>query len=586
MTPRPEPTTATSPLRRRTLLAGASALPLGAALASCSGGDAAGPATVPQVDYEQGSASLEVQLGPEIDGVPYPEGYVGPKARESEPFGDGSTALSVITRSVANFEPATNLFSKYLEEKTGVKIEYGTVPRGDEGAPKVNAILAGGELPDALMLGPEWMGGFTKSELYVYGQQGLFLALDELIDRLAPELQEVFAQNPDFRTAWTAPDGAMYAFPSLNQCYHCKSSAFRTWVHTPSMEAAGFSEQPTTLEEFEQMLTAMKEADPEIRPMSGWKDNLPLQLLGAAHLDLGVNQLRRDGDTIVFTPTDPAMRDVFRAAARLVRGDLLDRNAFTQTSEQLIRLGMARAGSRIGVCQGVSQGNFATVDYTDPDARYREFAPLRPFAGPEGDPVIAWDDPPGAGSVGMVIPADSADPETLVRWADFQLGLLSTLSMRLGPQEDFWTWAAEGDIGIDERPALYKKVPQRKETRNVGWEEHGVFNLALDVRHGEAVDEMTSFEPMLYRAGKLYEEFRAEPEALFIAPFFDQDQAAQVGELRTNIDAAYVRGATSMCLGELDPDSDADWESYLTSLSNAGVDQYLQVLSEADTNQA
>lgn len=573
-----------SPLARRTLLAGAAALPLGSVLAGC-GGDDSGPGTAPQVDYEQGSAALEVELGPEIEGVPYPEGYVGPKARETEPFGDGSTTLSVITRSVTNFDPTTNLFSKYLEEKTGVKIEYGTVPRGDEGAPKVNAILAGGDLPDALMLGPEWMGGFTKSELYVYGQQGLFMALDELIDRLAPELQEVFAQNPEFRKAWTAPDGAMYAFPSVNQCYHCMSSDYRTWVHTPSMKEAGFSEQPATLEEFEQMLAAMKEANPDIRPMTGWKDNLPLQLLGAAHLNMGTNQLRRDGDTIVYTPTDPAMRDVFRAAARLVRDGLLDRNAFTQTSEQLIRLGMNEAGSQVGVCQGVSQGNFADVDYTDPEARYREFEPLRPFAGPQGDPVIAWDDPPGAGSVGLVIPADSADPETLVRWADFQLSLLSTLSMRLGPQDEFWTWGEDGDLGIDDRPALYKKVPQKDEMRNVVWEEHGVYNLPLDVRHGEAVDEMTSFEPMLYRAGKLYEEFAAPPESQFYSPFFDQDQAAQVGELRTNIDSAYVRGATSMCLGELDPDSDADWESYLTSLSNAGVDQYLEVLTEADANQ-
>ena len=96
-----------SPLARRTLLAGAAALPLGSVLAGC-GGDDSGPGTAPQVDYEQGSAALEVELGPEIEGVPYPEGYVGPKARESEPFGDGSTTLSVITRSVTNFEPATN----------------------------------------------------------------------------------------------------------------------------------------------------------------------------------------------------------------------------------------------------------------------------------------------------------------------------------------------------------------------------------------------------------------------------------------------------------------------------------------------
>ncbi|UVY83244.1 extracellular solute-binding protein [Brachybacterium sp. NBEC-018] len=575
-------------LARRSLLAALGAAPATALLAGCGGGSSDGGAgEVATVDYEQGSAALEVELGPEIDGVPYPEGYVGPRARESEPFGDGSTTFTITTRALENFDPATNTFSAYLEERTGVKVAYSTVPRGDEGAPKVNAILAGGDLPDALMLGPEWMGGFTRSELFVYGQQGLFRPLDELIDRLAPQLAEVFEQNPDFRAAWTAPDGAMYAFPSVNQCYHCRSSASRTWVHQPSLEAAGLSEQPATIEEFEQMLRGMKQAVPGIAPLSGHKDDLPLALVTAAHLDAGVEKLRRDGDTIVYTPLDEGMREVYSTMARWAKDGLVDPNAFTQTNDQLIRMAMDTAGSRVGVVQGVSPGSFSTVEYEKPDARFREFTPLRPFTGPGGTAVIPWNDAPGAGSVGLVIPASTEDPETLVRWADFQLSLLSTLSMRLGPQDEAWTWAGKGDTGIDERPALYKKVEREGEAPdNETWEEHGVFNLGMDVRHGEAVNEANSIEPGIYRAGVTYEEFRSPAESLFVMPYFDQSQAAEVGELRTNLDAAYVQGAVAMCLGTTDAGSDADWDAYVSTLNAAGAERYLEVLAEADAARA
>ncbi|MFC0674066.1 extracellular solute-binding protein [Brachybacterium hainanense] len=571
-------------LARRSLLAGLGAAPAAALLASCSDGSSeGGTADVPQVEYQQGSAKLEVELGPEIDGVPYPEGYVGPKARESEPFADGSRTFTITTRAVENFDPNTNVFSAYLEEKTGVKVEYSTVPRGDEGAPKVNAILAGGDLPDALMLGPEWMGGFTKSELYVYGQQGLFRPLDELIDRLAPQLAEVFEQNPDFRAAWTAPDGAMYAFPSVNQCYHCRSSHARTWVHTPSMEAAGFSEQPSTIEEFEAMLRGMKQANPEIAPLTGHKDDLPLALVSAAFLDIGIEKLRRDGDTIVYTPLDEKMREVFATMARWSKDGLVDPNAFTQNNDQLIRLAMNASGSRVGVVQGVSPGSFSTVEYEKPDARFREFTTLRPFTGPGGTAIIPWNDVPGAGSVGLVIPASTEDPETLIRWADFQLSLLSTLSMRLGPQDERWRWAEPGDTGIDDRPALYKKIELEGETPdNQTWEEHGVFNLGMDVRHGESVNEANSIEPGIYRAGRTYEEFRAPQEALFVMPYFDSSQAAEVGELRTNLDSTYVQNAVAMCLGTKDAESDADWDAYVAALNAAGAERYVEILTEAD----
>ena len=117
-------------VRRRSVLAGLGAGPALALLAGCSTDSGGGAGDVPKVDYEQGSSPLSVELGAEIDGVPYPEGYVGPKARESEPFGDGSAEFTVLARSEAGLDLATNAHSLHLEEMTGVHIAYQTVPPG------------------------------------------------------------------------------------------------------------------------------------------------------------------------------------------------------------------------------------------------------------------------------------------------------------------------------------------------------------------------------------------------------------------------------------------------------------------------
>lgn len=128
-TPGPTPPpTAPRGVGRRSVLLGLDSLPAAMALANCSGGTGGGDGEAATVEYEQGSSALKVELGPELEGVPYPEGYVGPRARELEPFGDGSTAFTVLTRSEAGLKLATNEHSQYLEEKTGVRVEYSTVP--------------------------------------------------------------------------------------------------------------------------------------------------------------------------------------------------------------------------------------------------------------------------------------------------------------------------------------------------------------------------------------------------------------------------------------------------------------------------
>jgi putative aldouronate transport system substrate-binding protein len=183
--------------------------------------------------------------------------------------------------------------------------------------------------------------------------------------------------------------------------------------------------------------------------------------------------------------------------------------------------------------------------------------------------------------VGLVLTSKTRNPEELIRWADYQTGLVSTLSMRLGTLDEHWGWAAEGETGIDGRQAVYKKTATPSDENDVWWE-MGPYNLVMDVRHGEFVDEPTSIEPALYRAGKMYEPFAAPEEEYFLEPFFTVEQAAQVGELKVNLDNAFTQGRANFALGNADPANDKDWENYVNSLKGAGLDRYLEILKAAD----
>lgn len=569
---------------RRTLLAGVGAAAVAGSLTACGGGGS-GSGTASggsAAGYKPGSASLKVQLGKEISGVLYPDGYIGPKAREYAKFGDGTTEFRVVGRSQPKFDLPTNAFSKFLEEKTGVKVKYETVPMGADGQPKLNAMITSGDLPDAFMTGPMWMGGFTRSQIWAYGQQGMFLALDELVDQYAPEMLDMFKQYPDVRKSMTAPDGKMYMLPAVNQCYHCRSSDTRTWIYKPYADAVGMKgDGPDTIAEFEAMLKEIKAKYPNVAPISSEAKTSPLALIEAAYLNVGTNRLRRDGTKIVYTPLDDNYRKALILANKWVKDGLLDKLAWSQNADALKARCMAAGASQVAVVPGGSQGSFSTVTYTDPNARYRQFQPIKPFKGPDGKAYVPWTYDPG-NVVGLIIPKKSKNPQMMVQWGDYQMSLMSTLNMRLGPT--FWGWAAAGEKGIDGRQAVYKVAGTPPD--NANWWEWSTYNLVMDVRHGESVNEATSIEPALYKAGKIYEPFATPKEQFVLTPFFTSAQSNQIGELETNITNAFKQQQAAMVLGNgMDPNNDADWQKYVSTIKAQGVDQYLDIIMKADAAQ-
>lgn len=187
----------------------------------------------------------------------------------------------------------------------------------------------------------------------------------------------------------------------------------------------------------------------------------------------------------------------------------------------------------------------------------------------------------------MIITKDCKDPETMIRWADAQMNLEVCRSMPNGPLGVGFEWAKGGQLGINGQQATFARLSGGQDTKNTGWYEWGPHNFQNDVRLSESVDASSgSIEPALYEAGKLYETFAVAEEKFFVAPFFDQNQAAQIGEWETNLGTYLDQSNAKFILGEMDVNNDKVWEDHKKKFQQLGQDQYLQLLKEASAKNA
>ncbi|WP_020393138.1 extracellular solute-binding protein [Kribbella catacumbae] len=575
---------------RNLVAAGVTAAAGSSALAACSGGSGVGKAAKPGSNYQPGSAALKVKLGPEIKGVQYPNPFDSPRARTFEKFADGSKTFRVVGPSFPGLDYDTNSFSKWLEQATGVKVRYEVVPGGEEGRPKINAMMSSGDLPDAFLNGLNQY--FSRSEVALYGQQGMFLTTDQLIDENCPEHLDLFKFRPELRPYLTAPDGKMYGFGYTSECYHCFSAPVRMWVTQEWLDKLGL-DHPKTTDELRAMLTAFRDRNPSgltnATPMSDCRPSSAgagdgggmINYLLSAFTYPAENYIDKQGEDLLFTPVQDSYREGLRWIRGLFADRLIDPNSFTQTPDQLKAKVMNAKGPLVG--SHYSYSTVAEYPPKDPGSAFNKMAPLAPVTGPDGKAYVPWRHEPYA-SNGLVITSKCQDPVTMARWADAMIGLYATLSQQHGAQggrNNTFEWARKGDKGIDGRQATWRKTKPNPDEKNSGWWSYGPINNLVDARHSESADPKASLEPVLYRHGKLYEPHAVSKERYFSEPIYTADQASRLSELETNLANHVAQSTAQFCLGQTDVNDDGAWKSYQEKFKQIGSEDYLEIQAEA-----
>ncbi|MFS0723060.1 ABC transporter substrate-binding protein [Paenibacillus sp. 1P07SE] len=501
------------------------------------------------------------------------------------PITEEKTTIRVMTSANAAVEDfRTNEFTAYLEELTNLHIEWEVVPASSV-AEKLNLTLAGGDLPDVIM-----SMNVSPEQQVLYGQQGVFLPLNDYIEQYGINTKKMFEESPLVESAITTTDGNIYALPAPNECYHC-SMRQKMWIYQPWLDELGL-DMPTTTEEFRDVLMAFKTQDPN---GNGQADEIPFSGAPMANAtstlttsveNFLMNSFTYAPYTRVYINENgevdvPYNKDGWKEGLKYLHGlyadGLMDPQALTQDANQLVQLGENPGTPILGAATGPNMS--AVSQLNGSSGRWLEYVAVPPLKGPDGVQLTQYDPYQVAGGQ-FVITSAAANPEAAFRLADALYEREMTLRLNFGEPGVDWEYAEDGVLGLNGEQAVYKDNASFGVTQNKHWSQTGPNYRPNSLRLGEAADPDNPLGTILYDETKeKYEPYRVDASMVMPPLFFTTEQTEEIADLQKTIydyvsemNARFITGNT---------DIDAEWDNYLATLANMNLDRYLQVYQEA-----
>ena len=240
--------------------------------------------------------------------------------------------------SAVDFQVEQNWMTEYINRNSGLDIEWMVID-ATAASERIPLMLNSGDMPDAIL-----GHAFQANDIAQYGtSEGMFYPVNELLDYM-PIFSAFLEENPAVREGITTTDGNIYGFPALNNIY---SYAARFVIDQTWLDRLGL-ENPTTLEEFKNMLIAFRDEDAngngdpddEIPWGGSWSGasaerDLIFYALGyAASGNLAVDHNKENPD-IVFVPYEAQYKDYLLYMNDLWNEGLLDPDMFTQSETQV-----------------------------------------------------------------------------------------------------------------------------------------------------------------------------------------------------------------------------------------------------------
>lgn len=266
------------------------------------------------------------------------------------------------------------------EDQTGIDMEFVQLPSSDADT-KLNLMLSSGDYPDVILY------SMNKQKTVKFGEDGIFIPINDLYAEYGNNLKKLFELRPQYEQMAYAPDGNIYGFPSVNECYHCQAYP-KLWYNKEWLDSMGM-EMPQTTEEFRQVLLAAKNSDyngngknDEIA-LTGNKDydcQLEWYLLNSfIPCDKNSLSYAKDGKVVLAADKEEFKQGLVYLN-QLYQDGLIDPTAFSQTSDQMQQV--IRSDQKL-VFAYVADHFALGVDMEDPHMNEITTAML-PLEGPGG----------------------------------------------------------------------------------------------------------------------------------------------------------------------------------------------------------
>lgn len=352
-----------------------------------------------------------------------------PIVKEKETF-------SIYTeRQVLDLSETNNdkLAEKMAEESTNIHIDWIETTNSAE---QVNLMLASGEMPDAFLA--------CLSESQVLANTNRFIPLEGLIEQYAPNVKAMYDEY-DLWDVARASDGHIYTLLTAEMSYYESTAGGIPMINGEWLEKLGITKMPENMEEYYDMLVAIRDGDPN---GNGVADEIPIifcqndwcthfmELAGS----WGFTDYNKISDgKYIMTPMLDEFRDFLEFFHKCYEEKLIDVEGFSQSMQQWITKWRE---NKVGICY------IWTANACLEENEAAKWTVLRPFKIEGIEPVVSGrKDSLTANRYGFAITTECENPEALIRWFDAQNADTETkMIWRLGERGKLWDYAADGSL--------------------------------------------------------------------------------------------------------------------------------------------
>lgn len=496
-----------------------------------------------------------------------------------------------------------NYMTDYIEQQTNVKLNFVYDVDGDEGKTKLNLVMSDPDnLPDIFLA-----TGWSKSELAMYGRQGLVIPLNDYLVN-APNWNHANEVSPSRKADLTMSDGNIYCYGVESEVMHVVYQN-RMWIYKPWVDQLCNGKMPETTEELYEYLKAVKTQDPN---GNGIADEIPLSgRLGGWSTDptvfiinsfvqcnnplsntnptVGAGLTVKDGK-ITAAFTDERYKDAMKYLNKLYAEGLLDSQTFTQDETQFKAQLDNESAHLVGMhAGGMMQCDVSAMSLREP-GDYQNWVALDPVEGPDGIRLAA------SGLISYfqncrgVVSKNCEHPEIAVALFDWLMNDDPSRIQSNGPEGIGWkrvdftdedgvhkTWQP---LPVDWSTVDWSQVGNGKSYApdHVGWAADAFINNSSMDKQTESYDDTphdVSLGYILNTAWQSYAKYAPSPDSLVPDIAFDVDASKQISDFTLTI-GAYVNQATVQFItGAVDIDT--EWPNYLDKLNKMGLNDYLAV---------
>lgn len=435
------------------------------------------------------------------------------------------------------------------EDMTNIELDW-TEQASQTGLADKRNIALSTDMPDVF-----YTSYLPNTELSKYGDQGVFLALNDYIDEHAPNLKKAMEEDPNIQKGMTFPDGNIYSMPAIkgNDFLSSRIGALpwfdSSWLDRLDMDI------PETTEEFYQFLTGVKESGDDIIPYGGAGiADLIFLIRGSFGLNnTGVDFIDQDpdGDGLRFVPTSDEYREMLEYVHLLYDEELIDEDIFTFDSEKFIDF--------------ASNGIYASTVFSNPESTFggSGYVSGSALEGPYGDQLYTKVSPALTHNGQFVITSNNPNPVATIRWMDYFYSDEGSRFLSMGIEGE--TYEAEGDVykfkdGINRSeyiPGEGLELPGLKKVAYSG-------TAQTPEEASESIQDIKQYIP-----DDIWSEFTYTREEIKTLRMEGVDIQKRVKEMRDK----FIAGSESL--------DDDNWNEYVETLHEMGLEKYMDVQNAA-----